>query len=131
MKTVDLRERLIGSPSHPSYYSDNTDCTWTLTNLLSDTSKIKIHFYSFKTKDAGDKVIITDLFDNTVSQFSGSSIPSDTISKGKKIKIRFESDGSGREKGFVLKYDMTGIIYSIITNYNDTSIYCYTIIMIH
>ena len=106
---IDLKERIIASPNYPSSCSHNLKCTWTLTNLLSDSSKIKIHFYSFATKDAEDKLTIKDLSNNNVSQFWGSTLPSDFISTGKKIEIKFASDAKDNAKGFSLKYYIKGI----------------------
>ncbi len=86
-------------------YENNLDIYWLI--KPPNAQRIILSFQSFDTESGYDFVTIYDGETTSapiLGRFSGSSIPSTIISSGGAMLVRFETDGSITEKGWVARY---------------------------
>lgn len=131
----------IEDGSSPKYnYGDNRDCQW-LIAPAEIIDNIKIHFERFNTEPTNDYVVIYDgetTAAPVLGTFSGNSVPADLESTGKKVLVRFVSNSSIADDGWLLTFngklttfcqgiteltDQSGVILdgSDVHNYNNYS----------
>lgn len=98
----------IYSPGYP-YYDDNENCLWLL--VAPYGSKVLLYFTTFEVEDdlscSYDSVELFDGRDDSASRLSkscGSILPSPVYSSGRYMYMKFKSDLSNTEKGFVAHY---------------------------
>ena len=79
------------------------DCYW----YFSSDAKLQLAFVSFNTESCCDRVSVYD-GDSTssplIGQFSGSSLPTPITSSSNELYVRFTTDGSVVNSGFVASY---------------------------
>lgn len=103
----------FGDGSGPNYCWNDTDCEWLI--QPENAEQVKLSFTSFETLD-GDELYIYDGNSSDASligEYSGSNVPSDIISSGNSLLLKFVTDGEGQSLGWDAKYE------SIQTGIND------------
>jgi C1A family cysteine protease len=98
---VGVQPVIISSPDYPSDYPTDVDCDWTIT--VPSGQKVRLVFESFITEFNYDKVKVFDGDSNkspSLGSFSGNSVPTEVMSTGTQLHVRFNSDGSVTKKGF-------------------------------
>jgi hypothetical protein len=88
-------------------YQDNKDCMWLI--APSDViDNIRITFDRLNTESDNDVVTIYDgesTSDPVLGIFSGNTIPQPVVSSGKKVLVRFTSDGTLNADGWLLTFN--------------------------
>ncbi|KAJ7369440.1 Immunoglobulin C-2 Type [Desmophyllum pertusum] len=90
-------------PSQSSQYSNNMDCFWS----FSSNAMVEIVFFRFDTESNYDHVYVYNGGSPSsplIGRFNGSSIPAPITSSSNKLYVRFTSDGSNVNGGFVALY---------------------------
>lgn len=99
----------LNSPNYPNAYPKSYQNSWTLNNTQGT---LKISFIDFKTESDYDTVTITDAAGVTLlSIHSGLTIPSPIKTNSSKALISFNTDASGQNSGWKLKWEMLGVVY--------------------
>ncbi|XP_038059494.1 low-density lipoprotein receptor-related protein 2-like [Patiria miniata] len=91
----------ITSTNYPSNYPNNADDIWYL--QTDKGRRIQLTFVSFQLESGWDILSGGDGEDASTAQLfsqSGSAIPTDKVSSGNKMWLRFTSDGSVAYQGF-------------------------------
>ena len=96
-----------------SRYADNMDCRWN----ISLNTMLELAFLRFKTNDHNDYLRVYDSGSSSsplIGTFSGSSLPATITSATNNLYLRFISDASGNNYGFVARYQGTKHIEYIL-----------------
>ncbi len=108
LTTITNTYGTIEDGSSPKYnYQDNKDCMW----LIAPTEvidNIRINFERFNTESNNDVVTIYDgesTSDPVLGVFSGNVLPAQIISTGKKVLVRFTTNGSVNADGWLLTFN--------------------------
>jgi hypothetical protein len=108
LTTITNTYGTIEDGSSPKYnYQDNKDCMW----LIAPTEvidNIRINFERFDTESNNDVVTIYDgesTSDSVLGVFSGNTLPTEIVSTGKKVLVRFTTNGSVNADGWLLTYN--------------------------
>jgi hypothetical protein len=118
LTTITNTYGTIEDGSSPKYsYQDNKDCMW----LISPTENIdyiRINFERFVT-ESNDFVTIYDgesTSDSVLGAFSGNTLPPQIISTGKKVLVRFTTNGSNNAEGWLLTFNgkLTTYCYGMV-----------------
>ncbi|XP_020372633.1 tumor necrosis factor-inducible gene 6 protein isoform X1 [Rhincodon typus] len=103
-------ERIIKSPNFPDEYEDQQVCYWHI--RLKYKQRIHLRFLEFDVEDdpscLSDYLEVYDSYDDLlgfVGRFCGNKLPSDIISTGNVMTLKFLSDSSVTAKGFQLTYN--------------------------
>jgi len=108
----------ITSEGFPTGYSNNQDCTWTispafisLTNILTNTLQVvKFTVEDFELEANSncryDYVQFLEADGSEISKICGSTIPSPVFTSGNGASVKFHSDHSVTKKGFRIKYEI-------------------------
>lgn len=91
--------------SGPNYYWNETDCEWLI--QPEGAEKVVLNFEAFNT-EAGDILFVYDgssVDDPLIGEFSGSNIPSELISSGGALLLRFVTDADGQTTGWKVNYE--------------------------
>ncbi len=83
-------------------YQNSTFCNWYFEP--ENAQRITLHFTEFETEPVNDYVKILNSANQTVANFSGTTIPDDISIDGEKITVTFRSNGNTRAGGFSLNY---------------------------
>ncbi|MEO0310368.1 MAG: hypothetical protein RIQ89_25 [Bacteroidota bacterium] len=87
-------------------YSNNLDCSW-LINPGSTTGSIYLNFTSFATQSINDIVRVYDgnsAAAPLIGTFSGTTLPTQIISSGSTLFVRFTTNGSTTAAGWAANY---------------------------
>uniref|UniRef100_UPI00398F2358 tumor necrosis factor-inducible gene 6 protein n=1 Tax=Pristiophorus japonicus TaxID=55135 RepID=UPI00398F2358 len=102
-------ERIIQSPDYPDEYEHQQICYWHI--RLKYKQRIHLHFLEFDVEDdpscLSDYLEVYDSYDDLlglVGRFCGNKLPSDIISTGNVMTLKFLSDSSITAKGFQILY---------------------------
>lgn len=108
LKTITNNYGTIEDGSSYKYnYENNKDCMW-LIAPMDAVDYIRINFERFETESNNDIVTIYDgqsTADSVLGVFYGNNLPSQIISTGNKVLIRFTSNSSINANGWFLTYD--------------------------
>ena len=68
-----------------------------------------MHFENFKTEEGSDGITILDDADHIIKELSGDNTPDDIQIQpnGNHIVLRFRSDSTITDNGFLIRYDFT------------------------
>ena len=106
--------RSLGSPSYPSNYPNNLDCTWIIST--TPNSSVEITFTNFSTEQNFDYLEIRDgpfSYSRQIASYSGTHSTFSFTSSGTTLRIRFKTDGSVTRRGFSAWYRrVTALPYS-------------------
>jgi hypothetical protein len=94
-------------------YQNNSDCSW-LIAPASVVDHLHINFEALSTETSNDVVIIYDgptTSDLVLGTYSGSTIPSQIISTGPSVLVRFTTNGSVTGEGWKLNYNSSYPVY--------------------
>ncbi len=94
----------VSSPDYPGLYPNGMDCTTRIT--VNPGLKITLSFDSFKLNDnryTEDTLKIID-GSNVITYYGFSSHPAQFTSKTNTVVLRFKSDSSGRDYGYLATY---------------------------
>ena len=89
-----------------SRYANNMDCRWN----ISSNAMPELVFLRFKTNDQNDYLRVYDggsWSSPLIGTYSGSSLPATITSATNSLYMRFISDASGNNYGFVVRYQGT------------------------
>ncbi len=104
----------LSDGSGPLYkYKNNMDCEW-LIQPKDSVSSIKLTFLEFKTQSDSDKIIVYNgpsIASPVLGAFSGSNIPSPIITAGTSLLVRFITDDSITDEGWLASYETTSAIF--------------------
>lgn len=99
----------IHSPGYPYHYDDYENCQWRI--IAPFGNKVLLYFTVFEVEDDSecgyDSVELFNGLDNSSSRLSkscGSRLPLPVNSSSRYMYIRFKSDSSVTQKGFVAHY---------------------------
>ncbi|XP_077568652.1 CUB and sushi domain-containing protein 1-like isoform X2 [Stigmatopora nigra] len=93
----------ITSPSYPTEYDNNLDCTWSILAEPGDT--IALVFNDFLLEDKYDFLEISGTEAPSI-WLTGTTLPSPVISSKNWLRIHFTSDSNHRRKGFSAQYQV-------------------------
>ncbi|EDO39007.1 predicted protein, partial [Nematostella vectensis] len=102
------KQGIFFSPNYPSFYNPNFECVWTIT--VPHPWRVRLSFDTFSTEGyncAYDYVEVRDgLGSNSPlsGKFCGSTKPRDVYSSSSQLWIRFTTDKSTEQKGFLASY---------------------------
>ena len=120
--TTGSVENIIKSPNYPQHYSDNTLCEWSIRS--PPNTQISLNLEEFATEKRYDKLEIFDGSKRTAIRTINGDIDQQSInSTGNKLFLKFTSDGSSNQKGFLIRYAIRQGKHKIIY-------YCYYILSI-
>ncbi|MEI7596906.1 MAG: C10 family peptidase [Bacteroidota bacterium] len=94
-------------------YTDNNNCSW-LISPTDGVSAITLSFFRFDTEATNDVVTVYDGADASapvLGTFSGTSLPTDVVSTGNKMFIKFSTNDSINSKGWLAKYSSAIPVY--------------------
>ncbi|XP_070540436.1 cubilin-like [Ptychodera flava] len=105
----------MASPNYPAMYPNNQDCAW---HIITDNpdANIVLTFHDFQlerrhpnqeqcSKDYLEVREGSSLEDPLIGTFCGRDVPSIIVASANALSIRFRTDESGQDKGFMLQYD--------------------------
>ena len=93
----------ITSPNYPQNYDNNASCYWLLS---SNGEGIILDLEFFETDEGNDFLQVFDMDLFSVSTYHGRLTNNTAVNvSSQHIKITFNSNGSGTNRGFTLKYD--------------------------
>ncbi|XP_032235679.1 cubilin [Nematostella vectensis] len=104
------KQGIFFSPNYPSFYNPNFECVWTIT--VPHPWRVRLSFDTFSTEGyncAYDYVEVRDgLGSNSPlsGKFCGSTKPRDVYSSSSQLWIRFTTDKSTEQKGFLASYSV-------------------------
>ncbi|ODM98815.1 Cubilin [Orchesella cincta] len=100
----------ISSPGYPGKYPHDRDCTWQIKVSLG--KKIQLVFASFQLENhpncSYDYLEIRDGLEETapvLEKLCNTTVPAPVISSGPYLTIRFHSDDSSSDRGFLITYN--------------------------
>ncbi|MEI6851651.1 MAG: C10 family peptidase [Bacteroidota bacterium] len=120
LTTITNTYGTIEDGSGPKYnYQDNKDCMWLIapTEIIDN---IRINFERIDTEIGNDVVTIYDgesTSDSVLGVFSGNSLPAQIVSTGKKVLVRFTTNGSVNAEGWLLTFN--GKLTSFCSNLTE------------
>ena len=94
-------------------YASNGDCMW-LIDPTETIDHLKLNFNRFETESQFDVVTIYDgptTADPVLGVFSGSTLPSDLVSSGPQVLVRFTTNGSNQANGWMLSWTSVYPVY--------------------
>ncbi|XP_067663244.1 CUB domain-containing protein 2-like [Haliotis asinina] len=102
--TINYETRYISSPNFPQVYPDNADCEWTISTSI-EGYVIHVEPVSFSTECPFDYVQLYDVtsYESSIGRWCGRHGPK-TQTTGRKMKVKFHSDGSTSRSGFKLSF---------------------------
>ena len=100
---MDRRQQLIRSPEYPNKYPNVADCVWNIYTIHN----ITLHFEQFKTEEGSDGITISDDDGHIITEISGGNTPDD-MQLQTHIVLRFRSDSTITDNGFLIRYDFKG-----------------------
>ena len=86
-------------------YSANADCLWLINP--NNVDKITLKFIKFNTENLNDKLIVYDGADvnaPVLATLSGNSLPSDISSSSGALLVRFITNSTVNDKGWLIEY---------------------------
>ncbi|MEA3448959.1 MAG: C10 family peptidase [Bacteroidota bacterium] len=123
-KTITTKQGCLGDGSGPLYnYENDLECEW-LIQPDDSVAKLNFELLSFKTQP-GDELIIYDGPDDTfpvLETFSGDVNPQSFESTADNMLVRFITNSSGTDEGWLLSYDSEQPNYcDLVTTFTDSS----------
>lgn len=113
LKVIDGTAGTFDDGSGFGEYQNNLSCSW-LINPAVNVLNIKLSFDRFATEAGSDVVTVYD-GDNTsapvLGTFSGSTLPSQLTSTGKKMLVVFQTNGNTKAQGWSASYTTTKPVY--------------------
>jgi cubilin len=100
---------IITSPSYPSNYPNNQDCTWVVQAATGSTIRVTFDA-GFSVLPAGTCSDVVEVYnggDETsplLGSYCGTTVPPQTETSGNLLRVRFRTDGSVTSSGFSLNY---------------------------
>lgn len=97
----------IHSPGYETRYKNNEKCSW---NIIPQTenSSVLITFKSFSIEASYDYLYIfadPPTYSTLVGNYTGNDLPYQVLHRGP-VRLHFESDYVGRDKGFRIGYNV-------------------------
>lgn len=105
LKTLTASSGSISDGSGSIKYGHNLDCRWLI--APENAASIVVSFSRFKTQLNNDIVTIYNgesTNDSVVGSYSGTTIPNDITIHGPKALVRFQTNNSVADQGFLLNY---------------------------
>nr|XP_033819686.1 suppressor of tumorigenicity 14 protein-like isoform X2 [Geotrypetes seraphini] len=92
------------SPYYPSFYPPNIDCKWTI--QVPSHLRIRVQFYMFRLKEPGmnHDTCNKDYVEIASVKYCGERSFLGLISSGPTLEVKFHSDASFTDKGFLAEY---------------------------
>ncbi len=104
----------LSDGSGPLYNcKNNSDCEWLIQPNDSITN-IKLTFLKFKTEVDSDRVIVyngSSIASPVLGTFSGSTLPSIITTTGKSLLVRFITNDSIADEGWLASYETTSPVF--------------------
>ncbi|XP_023335557.1 cubilin [Eurytemora carolleeae] len=97
----------IKSPGYPGQYPHNADCTWTIS--VEPGKRIQFHFATLSIETHStcemDKLEISEGdAGHVIGQYCNSTLPPPITSSGSEVSVRFTSDASLSDNGFLITW---------------------------
>ena len=108
----------ITSPNFPLNYNNKDDCTWTAKAPVG--TNILLHATNFNTQSRNDVLKVYEGINengNLIATYSGNVIPSDTLSLGNEVHLKFSSDSSVTREGFRILLRAVSLSGTILLSY--------------
>ena len=109
--TADAEQGTINTPNYPNYYDNSNLCTW----LISSSHRVKLVFTAFSTESDYDFLYVYD-GSSTSSTLLGTFdgyLPGHVVeSSAEHLFLKFTSDSSNTEQGFLIHLEGWYILYS-------------------
>lgn len=105
LETLTASRGSISDGSGSTRYGHNLDCRWLI--APNNAASIAISFSRLKTELNNDIITIYDgesTSDPVVGTYSGNTLPADITVNGPKALVRFQTNGSVDNQGFLLNY---------------------------
>ncbi|CAH1255409.1 CSMD3 [Branchiostoma lanceolatum] len=111
--TNSVTEGYIVSPNYPYNYTNNADCSWTITSTAHTPSAIQLNFETFDIeRDHSCRFDYVKVFEGRMSPssvlgtFCGVTIPPTVRTVGNVMAVQFRTDSDGQRAGFKAKYSV-------------------------